>query len=78
MPVRKRACPGTDCPASDLVPLSNSSRMYSGSCLPRPMSTIVPTMALTIFLRNLFASIVNVNDRYVSGRSLTEPLATAG
>ena len=73
MPVRKRACPGTDCPASDLVPFSNRSRIYSGSCLPRPMSTIVPTIALTIFLRNLFASIVNLSSLHFTAGSLPRP-----
>ena len=53
--LRNNACPGTDSPASPLVPVSMSSFTQAGSCFPRPTSINVPTMALTMFLKNLSA-----------------------
>ena len=53
--LRNSACPGTDSPASPLVPVSISSFTHAGSCFPRPTSINVPTIARTIFLKNLSA-----------------------
>ena len=53
--LRKRACPGTDSPASERVPFSRRALNHCTSLLPRPTSMSEPTIALTIFLRNLSA-----------------------
>ena len=58
-PVKKSAFPGTDEPASDREPDLMSSAIQAGSFLPLPTSIREPTIALTIFLRNLFARILN-------------------
>ena len=53
--LKNKACPGTDSPASPRVPLATNSAIHSGDCLPRPTSISDPTIALTIFLKNLSA-----------------------
>ena len=58
-PLKKRAFPGTDAPASDRHPSFMSESNHSGDYFPLPTSSIEPTMALTIFLRQRSARILN-------------------
>ena len=56
-PQKNSAFPGTDWPASERDPEAMRSEIHDGSFLPRPTSMSDPTMARTIFLKNLFARI---------------------
>ena len=56
-PQKNSAFPGTDWPASEREPEAMRPEIHDGSFLPRPTSMSDPTMARTIFLKNLFARI---------------------
>ena len=58
-PLKNKAFPGTEEPASDLVPFFISSEIHEGSRLPLPTSISEPTTALTMFLRKRLALMVN-------------------
>ncbi len=59
IPVKNSALPGTDWPALQRSPDAMTSSIHSGGRLPLPISINVPTIARTIFLRNLLAETVN-------------------
>lgn len=59
IPVKNRALPGTDWPALQRSPDARTSSIHSGGRFPLPISINVPTIARTIFLRNLLAETVN-------------------
>ena len=58
-PQKNSAFPGTDWPASEREPEAMRPEIQEGSFLPRPTSMSDPTMARTIFLKNLFARMRN-------------------
>ena len=56
---RKRALPGTECPAAQRFFWASISFIHSGSLLPEPTSNNEPTIALTILRKKRFAVTVN-------------------